>query len=427
MKTIAIISASTPTDTNTGMQTVDMAAADLLGSQIAVKLSWFTFPSLSGYPPGPFHKEYCDDIEFFTLPESLEALYEHDLIIYWGDFLNSWTWYSRTGPIQIKELGLSDSDQKQVLRDCMLLASAPISVLRKTLVFGTTLLTDSHQALLEEPYRQSAERLIANCQRIWFRDPISAKRAEIIRGNNESCGGVDPAALLAPPLSDKRADSAHSKKRIAIFLGARTAISPEIYEALTELSAHESFIIEWLPWFPVSAPRKRTPREVISGWIRSAAIGSKLAKKEKLSRKKRRSDEFARMLHDRFDKDKQRSPRELRKQIHEADLVITDTYHVCINAWTLQTPTICLGLSQPNEPMTQSGSLNDIKKFILYTTYYARELYIPTDSSGFRDNLFAAIETAQSEATHAILKLYKKDSEQTKNDLIETCKKHLGL
>ena len=56
--------------------------------------------------------------------------------------------------------------------------------------------------------------------------------------------------------------------------------------------------------------------------------------------------------------------------------IITDTYHVCVNAWRMGIPAICIGEGGGKV----STSINDKKKEILYDMYGARRFYLFLES-----------------------------------------------
>ena len=88
-------------------------------------------------------------------------------------------------------------------------------------------------------------------------------------------------------------------------------------------------------------------------------------------------------------------------------LVVTDTYHLAINAWRAGTPAVCIGTPQPGAgswPLT----LTDLKKHVLYLMYDASDLYItPGDfsrpASGRSTAARLASILADEDSTAAIL------------------------
>jgi hypothetical protein len=59
--------------------------------------------------------------------------------------------------------------------------------------------------------------------------------------------------------------------------------------------------------------------------------------------------------------------------------IITDTYHLCVNAWRMGIPAICVA----SGAVKSSTSLEDKKKEVLFETYGARDFYV------FHEDLFS--------------------------------------
>ncbi|ORU90800.1 MAG: hypothetical protein A6F71_07565 [Cycloclasticus sp. symbiont of Poecilosclerida sp. M] len=62
--------------------------------------------------------------------------------------------------------------------------------------------------------------------------------------------------------------------------------------------------------------------------------------------------------------------------LKEHRLIITDTYHLCLNAWNAGTPAICI--TDGNE--MAHASLSDKKKEVFYFAHDAQDFLINTDS-----------------------------------------------
>lgn len=62
----------------------------------------------------------------------------------------------------------------------------------------------------------------------------------------------------------------------------------------------------------------------------------------------------------------------LKEQIETSELVVTDTYHVCVNALHSRKPLLGIG----RETSKQSGTLGDFKKKILFDMFGIEDLYV---------------------------------------------------
>jgi hypothetical protein len=85
------------------------------------------------------------------------------------------------------------------------------------------------------------------------------------------------------------------------------------------------------------------------------------------------------------------APGDLLRMVSGHHLIITDTYHLCVNAWNLGIPAICIG----SGARAQETSISDKKKEILFEMYGARKFYIFAESLRSFSGFFA-------EATRAI-------------------------
>jgi polysaccharide pyruvyl transferase WcaK-like protein len=81
---------------------------------------------------------------------------------------------------------------------------------------------------------------------------------------------------------------------------------------------------------------------------------------------------------------------EILDKLASCDLIITDTYHLCVNAWRLGTPAVCIGAGAEECPSTVS----DKKKEILYLGLGAQTLYIFRESLASRAKIRAAAQAA---------------------------------
>jgi hypothetical protein len=67
---------------------------------------------------------------------------------------------------------------------------------------------------------------------------------------------------------------------------------------------------------------------------------------------------------------------ELLSKLSGYKYIVTDTYHLCINAWRMGIPAICIG----EGTLMASHSLSDKKKEVLFEMYDARQYYVYGES-----------------------------------------------
>jgi hypothetical protein len=134
---------------------------------------------------------------------------------------------------------------------------------------------------------------------------------------------------------------------IGVFLGARTPIPEWLPGFCQGLSDRLGAPLEWLPWFDRDVP---------------AAVGHIAARPG--------------------------SPTvgDLVGVLPRYRLVVTDTYHLAVNAWGAGTPAVCVGAPEPT-PKTHDDylTLSDVKKHVFHMAYDATDFYLTTEEGHGQD------------------------------------------
>lgn len=418
---IAIISASQPCNENTGMLTVDLGAFLLKSDFPEAKFTWFSFPATVNKPFNDFFKITQSHIEFKYLPESLEYVYEHDHIFFWGDFLNSCTWMNESGVYQLRHHYSSLVDIRNIILKCMLFQDAPMKILKKTFIFGGTILSDRETQLQDEEYTECFQRLISNCKRIWMREPISAARVSILRDCSENCLGVDAAMLMFKRYSLTKPEESwkcNDSGKIGLFLGSRTTITETIFPFLERLEAEFHAELDWLPWFShMDAPELSLP-QLLKSSIKLLFPFPQIRVREQMRRFDIRSKSIEKKLRQNNLHLEDRSLESLLHRLSTYQFIVTDTYHVCVNAWRMGVPAICIGATLPCDT-SLGGTLKDTKKYILYLTYYATDLYVTMDQLKDEQKVLNVIKILKSSQTSAIANRINIHTSKIKLELIE--------
>lgn len=406
MSKIAVISASPPCNTNTGMLTVELAAASLQQQFTEVEFHWFTFPPTPKKKLNAFvDAALLGNIKFKLLPDCLEEIYEYDIIFFWGDFLNARSWLLKSGPLQLKEHGYEPEETWDIMARCMLLRDAPTEVLERTIIFGGTILPDKQSDQEDENYRIPFTRLVSKCHKVWMREPISAARVAMLRNDQHNCLGVDAALLLPRDSAFHLPVSKWSEKiardQIGLFVGSRSPTTKDLFPFVKELAQYFSADLDWLPWFERSPYE---PQSIFDLVKESAKSVLPLSAQKKIEEFKRRSSRTSHKLSSDLKSQTFRQGDyvfgDLLRQLSNYKFVVTDTYHICINAWRLGVPAICLGLEQPNI-YSNGGTLTDLKKYIFYLTYQATDLYFTPkqlEDPAAASRAISVIESSQAEA-----------------------------
>jgi hypothetical protein len=362
MSRIAVITASNPGYENPGMITVDLAFDAFrkrLGRETDV--SWFTLhpPDAAGL------RSYVrpEELPFRYLPlgESLDRVFDHDAIVFWGDFLQTRHYLREDGADRLLRLGYARdrAEAGRILHRCLLLQGAPARILERTFLFGGTILHNSQSDYSDTEYAEPFLRLVRSCRGAWMREPLSASKITHLRQDHPTNHlGMDAAFLLGTSdlaglaTTEWSAAIPHDRS-VGVFIGSRTRMPRDFVSFCRALATRFDAAIEWLPWLVDRRPRRRS--------LRLQIARARLAKRA-----------LPYTLGD------------LLTALRKYRFVITDTYHMCVNAWRAGTPAICVGEPQP-DTRREYQSLNDLKKHVMYVMYDANDFYVTRAScSGSR-------------------------------------------
>jgi hypothetical protein len=322
--TLSVICAAAP-GPNPGMHTVDLAMQGIRRRlQTAAKVRFLVL-----YEPGG-HSEPVSNLEqhmglgvnYEPMLGKLDELHRSDAILYWGDFLHACR-YRRTVMDILRARGLARGHQEaaQLVGQYLFLTDADPRVLARTLIFGQTLIFNRQADYLEDAtYNRQIERLIGGVRRVWMREVYSAQKAARIRCDVQRSNlGVDCALLLCDqdvgqlPTTAWLANRQSSAAEVGVFFGRSSGKVKLLGRFAAELCARLDAKAEWLPW------------------------GHK-GTFDDLGRSIRRG--FRRMQW--FDDPQPPTLGDLLARLRQYTLVITDTYHLCLNAWRLGVPAVCI-------------------------------------------------------------------------------------
>ena len=417
---IAVISASQP---DTGMLTVELAAASLKLEFPEASFVFFTFPPQPGKQFNDFFFLTESDIEFRYLPESLDEVYTYDVIFFWGDFLNSHTWMNQSGPLQLQFSNYSKQEVREIILKCMLFKDAPIEVLQKTFLFGGTILPDKQKNLEDSEYYQCFIRLVSNCRKVWMREPISAARVSLLRKQKEDCLGVDAALILPENLyfPNIQRENEKNPSKIGLFVGSRTPMDSSLTSFLTALKTEFKSDINWLPWFKFKTQQPQSKLSLVKSRVKTLLGSPQVKANEIVRQKKIQSQHIVNSLRQEYLNATSRTLGDLLHQLCQYKFVVTDTYHVCINAWRMGVPAICIS-SQIPTPGSFTGTLKDEKKYILYLTYQATDFFVTLEQLNNLRNTNFLINTISSSQAQTISKRIQTHAKQVREELVENIK-----
>lgn len=326
-KRLAVVCASMGQLRNTGMASVDLAAFARLRDLVpGCSVELFTFKE-SG-PPAYQKSEL--PFTYRDLFSEDERYLDSDAFLFWGDFPHArYYWrYGRDG---------RQADDPTVLRTNWLSTLSPERLSTAT-IFGTTVITNTAEDMVEDKeYAHRYRRLMGGAGSVLMRDAVSAAKVSVFRGSETSLG-CDPAFLLRGAdlslLPDYR--EAASPHGVGVFFG-RTPRKLRMLRFAALLARGLGERARWLPWF--------RQKSHVRWAVRSHGLAFP---------------------------NRPFGPGQLLSELASCRFVVTDTYHLCVNAWRAGVPAICIGsaFGPMHTPVTEK------KKEILYEMLGARPFYV---------------------------------------------------
>jgi hypothetical protein len=307
---IAVICASPP-GFNAGMYSVD------LGFRLLAQKYGF-LDRVQAYQLYPAGNPVAAGMEnpYLTIPSDDDFFRSQQAIIFWGDFLHMHQYHKAVAKKLLDNNLVTNAGMaRQRAREVFLLQGQGDDVLEKSLSFGSTLLFNTMQDELEPDYRIPLERFLKRSRSVWFRDIYSAIKACHIRETYQlNCLGVDCANLIDPTLLSSLGGKPKMDGFVGLFFGRTTANTKEMLDFALELTKNLGCKPAWLNWGDTSA----FPTLTSIYKLRSI-----------------RSMDF-------FTEKTVSQPMDAIQALLKYKVIITDTYHVCVNAWNLGIPAICL-------------------------------------------------------------------------------------
>jgi hypothetical protein len=167
--------------------------------------------------------------------------------------------------------------------------------------------------------------------------------------------GTDCALLLED--DSERVDPGSSTGRLGIHFGrSRLVVGMLAFGRL--IGRQAGLKPAWLPWFRA---RARTA-------LQARALGFAAARSNA-------------------------SPANTLAELRRCDAIVTDTYHLAVNAWRLGIPAVCIGVGAERSDST----LNSKKKEIFYAMHGANDFYV------FREDLRTPVAIASEASRVAAL------------------------
>lgn len=336
MAKISVLLSSSNNFSNTGMFSVDYAAYEFFSTNYpGCDLSFYVLnlPSKDLYPyddimPYEIYKE----INWYNVND----IHTSDLIVFWSDFFHTRHYLEQYMEDYVLKHSANRNDIEDLFFKAFFLEGADESVLKKSISFGNSLMFLSDDNINPDRYSKNFNRLYSNIALSMPRDYVSLfNLISSVPGCNVK-QGCDPAFTLAHRSFDKN-------KSIGIFIGRRNEIKIRDVFKIYVLSKILGYDIKWINWM---VNRESFIKRGISNPsqmknLLTHLIMSKLFK----SGKGVHESQFT--------------------ELGKYSLVITDTYHLSINAINSGANVFCIG--DDNIIYNKNAlDLHDKKKEVLF-------------------------------------------------------------
>lgn len=377
-RTINVLCAP-PNGRNAGMASVDMAfgpVAEQVDAEVRYwrlwdQSEWIEPPGISTQTADGQFADPDTGLDYHLLRGRLDEFLDADAAVFWGDFLHMAVYQRHVTDVLHRRIRAYADPRiaAEVVAEHQLLRGRTRSP-GHVISYGSTLSMNTPEDYLG-PYGEDLATFMDSAHRVWLRDGYSSQTARMYReGRLESCQGLDAAFLLGERDRRSREDS------MAVFLG-RSTLRPETIAGFgAKLARRLGLRPQMLQWgeapafWPIQDRRRfraawpglehgtprPTPAERVTTW-RALAGGQSPSWTVP-------------------------SPRVLFDQIARSSVVLTDTYHLAVNAWRLGTPAV-LVVDPPGRTWSvnsgEPGSSRD-KRHDLYSQLDALDFLVETAS-----------------------------------------------
>lgn len=307
-------------------------------------------------------------LDYRKLRGNLDEALAADVVVYWGDFLHMAPYQAEAARILRDELACPSgrADAERVVLDHLMLASQGHEVLERTASFGTTLSLNS-PADYAGAYGEHLRRFLSRLGTVAMRDGYSAQVVREARGDWTGSYMVPDLALL------RVGDDAPGVTRegLGVFF-ARSRLPPEALARLgSGLARATGMEPSWIDWgrepafWPMRARKRfRLAWPALEHGQLRAGVKERARTLRAVAGK--RDLEIASV---------QPTLPALLGAVASYRAIITDTYHLAVNAWRSGVPAVCV-LDAPGRQWSVNsgapGSARD-KRWDLYSSLDALE------------------------------------------------------
>jgi hypothetical protein len=352
-RNIAVMLSSSQHFRNTGMFSVEWAAYRFFKENFPGNRITFYVPHLS--PESEYPDEYQIRVPYAIYRQiddkSVDDIWAADLIVYWSDFFH-------TRHFIEQYLANYTNVDMEIFYSAYFLEGAPHSVLRKAIAFGNSLMFFSDFGKPHDRYSRAFYRLYKTMPIAMPRDMISYQNLVKFRSNHDCLGccsqGVDPAMLLP----NQKNNPGIAKNNLGLFIGRRTEIDPKHVKNIKRFAKKTGRQIHWIDWM-------RNTESLLLRAIKNPRQAPNLIRHMLLAARYRQIGHESNPLFN----------------LNRYDMIVTDTYHLAVNAIRCKIPVFCIGTGEIIYGK-DSLDLHDQKKEAMMKMFGLGSKYgVPTVSS----------------------------------------------
>lgn len=329
-----------PNGRNPGMTSVDLAFANVANAAGLSDVTYWRLWDVSewrefrGDAPLPTASTYLDPdtgMTYQSLRGRIDEVLSADRVVFWGDFMHMAVYQRHMSDVLARRIGLcSPAEADELVASVQLLRGTDTATLGRVLSYGSTLSMNTWQDYASQ-YGRDLEHFLDGADRVWLRDPYSAQVARGIRGQDRGAAQALDAAFLLHDGVQRGGNG------LGVFIG-RSAVQPEVVATFgRRLARSLDLRATWIPWgeapafWPVDSRRR----------FRAAWPALERAE-DAPDRTDLLRTSFAALRGVPKPVGPRNDMRSLIFGLSDYDLVLTDTYHLAINAWAQGVPAVCL-------------------------------------------------------------------------------------
>lgn len=393
MKKIAILLASSIDFSNSGMFSVDHAAYDFFNSEFPFCEFTFYVFHISERNKYPYEKiiPYSKYVEIND--ETIKDIYNSDLIVYWGDFFHCWCYIETFLHQYVLANDANKANRLNLFYRAFFLSGAKDEVHKKTIAFGNSLMFIGDEIEKDKEYKENFINLYSKINFCMPRDFVSLSnllQTKIISVSNVDIG-FDSAFMHS---SKNKHKQTNRENKIGLFVGRRTKIKIKDIYLIIKFALINKYSISWIDWM----------------------INNDSFLKRAFKNKNEFTNIIIHRLLARF-LSKKNINYNYYNELSQFKIVITDTYHLAINALAQGCIVYCVGDGNSSVNKKLQKVNGDIKKEVLFkelglVDFYGRVCW---------DRINTLAQTSVTIAQNAKMEEYYSFIEEKREKLVQKC------